>query len=82
VTDPECDDLRLEVEVLRQREAEWVALVRAADALSLAVDQALRRRTMSAGLLDEFLTDVREQYEALRWPSTGHTGGPSPPSAA
>jgi hypothetical protein len=76
VTDPERDDLRLEVEVLRQREAEFVALFRDADALSLAVDQALRRRTMSAGLLDELLTDVREQYEALRWPPTG------PPSAA
>jgi hypothetical protein len=48
----------------------FVALVRAADLLFQAVDQALRRRTMSAGLLDELLTDVREQYEALRWPPT------------
>jgi hypothetical protein len=25
---------------------------------------------MSAGLLDELLTDVRDRYEALRWPPT------------
>jgi hypothetical protein len=56
----------------------FVALVRAADALSLAVDQALRRRTMSAGLLDELLTDVRDRYEDLRWPPTG--GAVLPPS--